>query len=266
MVDIVIPIYKQKPDEDDLISLHQVFSVLCNYEITFIHPENLDISSYKNFAKANFKAFEGKYFKDIFGYNQLMMSKRFYESFEKKYILIYQTDAFVFKDDLPFWLEKDYDYIGAPWLRSREKIPFPKLFWDNMLCFVKSKINFKENGKWQKNKALLYNEVGNGGVSLRKREKFINILEKLHEVANVYLKPENQSSFYAEDVFFSIEPKRNGIIFEKPDYKEACSFAIENKQEKAMKYNMGELPFSCHRWNKEKDFWRKYFEEFGYKI
>lgn len=266
MVDIVIPIYKQKPDEDDLISLHQVFNVLGSYNITFIHPKNLKLSEYQEFSQAKFSSFDNKYFQNILGYNQLMLSENFYKSFDKKYILIYQTDAFVFKNELDFWLEKNYDYIGAPWLRSRKKIPFVKLFWDKTICKLKEFINFKGNKKWQKDKSLMYNEVGNGGLSLRKREKFIEILAKLPEVVEIYLKPENQSSFYAEDVFYSIEPKRNGLEFTKPSYTLACKFALENKQEKGLILNNGELPFACHRWNKERDFWRKYFKNFGYKI
>lgn len=266
MVDIIIPIYKKKPSEDDLISLHQVFNVLKNYDITIVHPENLDISEYQKFSLAKFKAFDKHYFESIFGYNQLMLNIEFYKSFSKKYILIYQTDAFVFKDDLQMWTEKNQDYIGAPWLGSKEKLPFFKKIWDKTLVKIKTIINYKNNQKTQKDKSLLYNQVGNGGISLRKREKFIEVLNQLSDVAAIYTKPENKSRFYAEDVFFSIEPKRNGILFKKPNYKEACLFAIENKQEKAMNYNNGKLPFSCHRWDKERDFWRKYFEKEGYKI
>ena len=31
-------------------------------------------------------------------------------------MLIYQLDAYVFKDELLNWANKGYDYIGAPWL------------------------------------------------------------------------------------------------------------------------------------------------------
>lgn len=261
MVDIVIPIYKKQPCEDDYIALNQVFDILRDYNITFIHPKSLDIEAYLSFPNAQFKSFDDAFFENIQGYNRLMMDVDFYKSFHKKYILIYQTDAFVFKDELQFWCEKNYDYIGAPWLRSREKIPFIKFLWDNTLCTIKEYINYKNNGKTQKNKALLYNEVGNGGLSLRKREKFIEILEKLSVQKEIYLQPHNHSTFYAEDVFFSIEPQRNGIDFHKPNHKEACLFSIENKVEKAFSLLKDKLPFGCHRWNKEnKNFWKKYIK------
>ena len=156
--------------------------------------------------------------------------------------------------------------MGAPWIRSAEKIPILKLFFDKSLSKIKTLLNFKGNGKWQKDKSLLYNNVGNGGFSLRKREKFIEVLEKLSDGVAIYLDKKNQSPFYAEDVFFSIEPQRNGIDFSKPDYKTAALFAIENKQSKAMDFNKGKLPFGCHRWNKEKDYWRPYFLNEGFTI
>lgn len=265
MVDIVIPVYRETPTEDDLIALKQAFKILNLHKITFVHPKSLNLSAYKKF-EADFKGFDDFYFKDIFGYNQLMMSIDFYRSFSQKYILIYQTDCFVFKDELLFWCEKDYDYIGAPWIRKSTKVPHIKWFFDTGVAKIKSAVNFKGNRRWQKNKSLLYNAVGNGGLSLRKREKFIEILEKIPEVAKIYLDRKNSGRFYAEDVFFSIEPQRNNISFLKPPYMEACAFSIENRQTIAMKINNGKIPFGCHRWNKDRNFWQKIFKDYGVEI
>jgi hypothetical protein len=265
VVHIIVPIYKEMPSEDDLVSIHQLFKILGSHKITFIHPNNLNLKNYHHFP-AFFKGFEDSYFESIFGYNQLMLSLDFYQNFSEKYLLIYQTDCFVFKDDLLNWCEKDFDYIGAPWIRSWEKIPSIKLFSDRGIATIKRIFNFRGNGATQKNKSLLYNEVGNGGLSLRKREKFIEVLEQLPKVVEVYLNPKNSGDFYAEDVFFSIEPKRNNIKFTKPNYKIAAKFAIENKQQKALKIIGEDLPFGCHRWNKEKTFWKPYFLKFGYSI
>ena len=179
MVDIVIPIYKKDPTLDDTTAINQAFKLLKGYDITFVHPKSLDITNYKKFDEATFKAFNDTYFESIYGYNQLMLNVEFYEAFSKKYILIYQTDAFIFKDDLNYWCEKDYDYIGAPWIRSKEKLPLIKKIWDYSICCIKSITNYHSSGKTQKNKSLLYNQVGNGGFSLRKREKFIEVLKAL---------------------------------------------------------------------------------------
>lgn len=265
MVNITVPIYKEIPTENDLISLNQLFKILGHHKITFVHPENLNLKYYQHF-KSSCKGFDEKYFKNISGYNSLMLHTDFYSSFSEKYLLIYQTDCFVFKDELLEWCKKEYDYIGAPWLGSSTKIPPLKLIFEKGISTTKTALNYKGNRKFQKDKSLLYNQVGNGGFSLRKREKCIEILKELSEVVKVYLKQKNLGTFYAEDVFFSIEPSRNNLEFTKPDYKEAAHFAIENKQTKAFEITKGELPFGCHRWDKERDFWREYFAKFGYKI
>lgn len=265
MVHIIVPIYRETPTVEDLVAIDQLFKILGSHKITFVHPNHLDLKNYLDFP-AFYKGFEDFYFQSIFGYNQLMLSTGFYQSFSEKYLLIYQTDCFVFKDELLSWCEKDFDYIGAPWIRSREKIPFFKLFLDRGISTLNGYLNYKGNGFTQKDKSLLYNQVGNGGLSLRKREKCIELLEELPKVVSVYIDPKNKGEFYAEDVFFSIEPKRNNIKFTKPNYKMAAKFAIENKQQKALELNGGELPFGCHRWNKEKVFWKPYFLKFGYSI
>ncbi len=266
MVDIVVPIYLENPNADDFIALKRVFDVLGHYDITIIHPVGLDISAYKTLGKAKFNSFAPHYFDSIFGYNQLMLSTTFYKAFQQDYILIYQTDAFVFKDELKYWLSKKYDYIGAPWLGRYERNPLMKKMWDFGVYNIRKILNYKGIGMFQKNKSLLYNQVGNGGFSLRKREKFIEILTQIPDVVQVYLHPEISGKYFAEDVFYSIEPERHGISFTKPDYREACAFSIENKPEKALKIIENKLPFGCHRWTQQKDFWRNHFEELGYKI
>ena len=99
------------------------------YQLPFIYEKNFYLVAL---------AFNDTYFESIYGYNQLMLNVEFYEAFSKKYILIYQTDAFIFKDDLNYWCEKDYDYIGAPWIRSKEKLPLIKKIWDYSICCIKS--------------------------------------------------------------------------------------------------------------------------------
>lgn len=266
MVDIIIPIYKETPNAFDVIAIDRVFQVLNEFSINFVHPTGLNTEAYRTFGKADFIDFDPNYFKGIYGYNLLMLSKEFYERFSKKYILIYQTDAFVFKNDLDKWLSEDYDYIGAPWLGRFERNPLMKKMWDFGLYNVRKLLNYKGIGKFQKNKSLLYNQVGNGGFSLRKREKFIEIINKIPEVIQIYLQPEISGNYFAEDVFYSIEPERHGISFTKPDYRQACAFSIENKPEKAKKIIENKLPFGCHRWTQQKDFWRQDFENLGYKI
>jgi hypothetical protein len=48
-----------------------------------------------------------------------MLSIDFYKRFrDYKFILIYQLDAYVFRDELEYWCEQDYDFIGAPLIEN----------------------------------------------------------------------------------------------------------------------------------------------------
>ena len=60
IVDVVIPIYKEKPDEDDVLSIRQAFKILERYPITFVCPQNLDTRNYQNFGEAVFETFDDK--------------------------------------------------------------------------------------------------------------------------------------------------------------------------------------------------------------
>src|SRR5476651_1552466 len=116
LVAVVIPIYKKKPDSNELMSLKQCLSVLKNYPIIFLGPANLDTTVYQKLCNSTpFKmiTFDEFYFGSIDGYNQLMLSPGFYKSFlDYKFILIYQLDAYVFKDELTYWCNQNYDFIG----------------------------------------------------------------------------------------------------------------------------------------------------------
>ena len=116
---IVIPVYKDVLDTNEYKSLSQCLKILYKHPICLIGPEDLNYSVYnevfsKYGVKFDIETFDSNYFKSVAGYNKLMLSRFFYERFSSyKYMLIYQLDAYVFKDELDYWCDKDYDYIGA---------------------------------------------------------------------------------------------------------------------------------------------------------
>lgn len=108
-------------------------------------------------------------------YNQLLTSKEFWNQIDGENVLIFQTDSCICsgnKDRLNKFLH--YDYVGAPW-------------------------------NWRRNK------VGNGGFSLRKKSKMLEIIAKFKRKKNTN-----------EDVFFS----RHSI--NKPSLELSKKFAVES--------------------------------------
>lgn len=243
-------------------SLRQCLTVLGNHPICLIGPEGLDISAYEAIAKACGKTlerecFDPSYFRSVAGYNRLLLSRCFYERFAAwDYILIYQLDAWVFKDELDVWCAKGYDYIGAPWM--------------------------KLNGQLDEKNS------GNGGFSLRKVASFIELFD--HEgaiwgyeglacryryrgpiqgrlsILRGLLGWKNRLSDFAEkgdeneDLFFATLKHKKGKPFRIPPTSEAMYFSFEESPSMLYERTGHTLPFGCHAWEKweYEAFWKKY--------
>lgn len=146
---IVIPVYKPQPNADERASLLQCLHVLGKHDICMVCPTSLDTSAYEQeFHKAGVpfhaERFDDGFFRSQRDYNRLMLTKDFYLRFQAwEYMLIYQLDAYVFSDQLEEWCRKGYDYVGAPFLKLNREV-------DPM-------------------------NSGNGGFSLRRIQKFIDV-------------------------------------------------------------------------------------------
>ncbi|TDW52316.1 hypothetical protein EV144_1011005 [Flavobacterium sp. 270] len=256
-VKIVIPIYKDHFGELEEKSFLQCVKLLGEFDIVLVQPEGLD-NSYitKNYPQIEVKSFPKHYFKNIEGYNELLLSSSFYEAFlDVEYMLIYQLDAFVFKNDLKEWCQKGYDYIGAPWIAT----PVDTFGKKVLNAVIK---NFKSKKK--KIREQIFYKVGNGGFSLRKVASHYAIAKEKSEFITDFLKADKKEIYFMEDVFWSLKAPEFNTDFKIPDYKEGVAFAIDRKPEIALKINNNQLPFGCHGINKPKviDFWKPILEKY----
>ncbi len=242
-VKVIVPIYDNILNPFERISLEQNWNVLKTYPFVFVHPVGLDISNVmKEFSGCGEEAFSDEYFNGISGYNRLMLSADFYRRFsDKEYLLICQLDAYVFRDELKFWCNKGYDYIGAPW-------PVPKFF--RLPLFKLWRKYFHSRRRTEKDC-----KVGNGGLSLRKVSSHIRATELLRDVIQAHLSKPGYSA--NEDLFLSLEVNKHGMNFSYPDYKEALQFSFDKYPDLCFKENNYRLPFGCHAWYKDKmkTFW-----------
>lgn len=253
---IVIPVYKESIDKYEELSFRQCLKVLYRYPIFLLTHEHLDTSVYDNIAKDNNvkldrSFFADEYFGSIAGYNSLLKSKQFYNAFEAfRYILIYQLDAFVFRDELEDWCKKEYDYIGAPWIADNNGELMERKYW----------------------------KVGNGGLSLRKVSYCLKVLswkgpvlkysyyKKLKYLPYILGWKNNMRYFLKsklnEDGIFGGLLTPSYINPKLPSPKEAALFAFENPP--LYMYHMcnNQLPFGCHAFLKfeYETFWKQYIE------
>jgi len=247
-VKIIVPIYKSVLSPKEEVSLKQCCHILKEYPLVFIKPESLDLGEIgKKFPEFQQESFPDSCFNGRKGYNQLMLSPELYERFQDtEYILIYQTDAFIFRDDLKYWCSLSYDYIGAPWIQ-KERNPIALFF-------------HRREMKKKPYKKEILGKVGNGGFSLRKVASFIEITRKEKQrIAAYCTSGSERKGFLPEDVFWALEPQRLGYEFSVPDYKEALAFAFD-KYPAYCFAQTGKLPMACHAWSNQKmwKFWKNY--------
>lgn len=259
LVKVIIPIYKVDLSILQMKVLLHNLQILDEYIIVVVCPKSLDISQLMPLFKENkleIERFDDIYFQGIEGYNTLMLSSQFYSRFlDTTYILICQTDAFVFRNELALWCDKNYDYIGAPWIGSSNS------FYN--ICMRKiNNIIRQLKGKHPRNWGHLF-KVGNGGFSLRK-------VQSHYSIANTYKDlicgcvNDKVNIYHMEDVFWSMRAPMLDSSFLIPDYKEALAFSIDRKPEIAVKLNGDKLPFACHGYDKKKvdAFWNPILDKF----
>ena len=224
---IVIPMHTMQLYNQEKISLMQAKKIFKGCDIVAVMPKSLTVKE-DDFTKI--ERFEDSFFKSITDYNRLMLSIDFYKRFQDyEYILLYQLDAFIFTDQLSYFCELGYDYIGAPWLYG-------------IFNYIDAKHSVFH--------------VGNGGLSLRRVRSFIKVLEERQPLRDEQIKN--------EDLFFSsiVSPE-----FRIAPLEIALQFAFERQVEKCYEMNNHKLPFGCHAWERYNfSFWKPYIEREGYML
>jgi len=230
---VVVPVYQQRLDALDELSLTHSLSLLSTREIIFVGPKNLDISYYReHFGNFSYFDFDTSHFESLISYSSLLLSKSFYERFSNfEFILVLQPDAIILKDDLDYWMNQPYDYIGAPW----PDVVTIKLRLARYL-FRKKSFSFF---------------VGNGGLSLRRVNNILLLIDELKRAQESFVQ-----KGVCEDIFFGL----GGCLsktFKVPDSIVASRFSLELKPTHFFTLNGGCLPMGGHAWLKyEPEFWR----------
>lgn len=252
---VVIPIYRI-PTASETFSLQQCVKVLGGkYTLCLVHPEHLDVSSLLHtYEQLTSKALSDTHFTSLGQYNAMMLSTWFYRLFESyEYMLVYQLDAFIFRDELQSWVEKGYDWIGAPWLPNHK---FFQYTVGDAIRWIR-KILRPAGTTPKVTHAQLYYNVGNGGFCLRKISKMIAVTEQYKDLID---RIEFGDRTSMEDVFLAVYLKhRSGL--RTPHWREAIRFAFESNFEHCHKLNKGILPMGCHGWSKPHNyqrFWHKF--------
>jgi hypothetical protein len=264
-VAVVVPVYRSIRTPEEEISYRQLLRVLDRHEKYLIGPESLPL----NPPEFRVKRFGDEYFTSVAAYSRLLLSREFYETFvEYQYILIYQLDCLVFSDRLAHWCQAGFDYIGAPWLK------FPK------------------------DPAQGFSRVGNGGLSLRRVNAFLRVIDSCRlEESDLWSYwrdvcftplPDLQNQDYSwrkrwkkrrrifsqvrrgarwyranfplnEDRFWSDRAKLFDPAFRIAPVEVGLRFSFEQAPRYCFERTNQQLPFGCHAWHKyDREFWTSF--------
>lgn len=122
-------------------------------------------------------------------YNKLLLNEWFYQQIPTETFLVFQTDTIILernRHSINDYLQ--YDYVGAPW----------------------KEVYLPEYGIHE------YNVSGNGGLSLRKKSKMLEIIDKN--------KDNKMFEILNEDI--CISTVKNVVLY-KPDFEKAKRFSVE---------------------------------------
>ena len=252
-VKIVVPVYTKQLDGRAAKSLRQTIDILGHHPITLLVPEGLDTKELEQrFSIHDITRVSPRWLghRGIAGYNEMMLSREFYEIFaDYEYILICQTDAWIFRDELTEWCDTGYDYIAAPW--PKRKIYEMALVRHWLALRRKLLLSDKRILRQQG-----FNKVGNGGLSLRRIEAFIKACDKHSDVIDIFKR--KRGMLYNEDWFWSIIPHE----MHYPTLEEALGFSFDIRPQLCYELAGGKLPFGCHGWYKRRniEFWAPIIE------
>lgn len=248
---IAIPAYKNTLTVSEKFSLKRLHDVVKNKENVYLFcPFRLDMTEYKKiFPEIKAIGFNIENFVSIDAYSHLCMSYDFYNSFsEYEYMLIYQLDCYLVKDNIEEWCYKGYDYIGAP-------ILVPHSDWKNFTVDNEGHI------------VSFAPSVGNGGLSLRNIDTFLEITDPRGELRTYYsLTDEKLEQVKYEDVFFCVDIRK---LYDMriSKWNEAMNFAIDMNPDIAYdRYGMKGYPMGIHAFEKNIPFWKGKIDAFNSQV
>lgn len=258
---IIIPIYKEILRDDEAVALEHNLNVLKKYPIIFLKPKgvNTDILK-KKYPQVGEVEVSQEWLgtkRGIAGYNEMMMSADFYNLFiNYEFLLICQTDVWVFRDDLQTWCNKGIDHVAAPWPNRPLYKHFP------FKQYLQLKVLLKPSHKILH--CQMFDRIGNGGFCLRRVKVFRDLCLKYAKEIEFY--NSQTDPLHNEDIFWALVPKELKL----PTIKEATAFSFDRKLQLCYKINNNQLPMAAHGYNRKHRivFWQQFMpkEAFGTKL
>src|ERR1700733_5372942 len=207
---VVIPTHKSDISVEEERSFRNTLSVLSNWDIRLVVPDNVSPDSYARMKSSDALTFEivrvtDQWMGSVQRYNAMMLSTDFYRLFDGyEYILICHLDSWVFRDELEYWINLGYDYIGPPLFLLKEPAR-------NSL------------------ESLVAPQGGNGGFCLRKIDSTVELLSNTRYDLNVML--------FLKGVIFLIHNRKFDLL---KIFLRVCQMVYKDPVRSQSRYNIYE--------------------------
>jgi hypothetical protein len=261
-VAVVTPVYLPALQRHERVSLRHLRDYLAGYDCYQLSPASLDVK----LEGFKLRPFPDEDFKSIHSYSRLMLSRRFYEAFaDYDYILIYQLDCVVFRDELDWWCGQGFDYIGAPLFKVKDQ---PESGFSGAcngglsLRKVKSFLAVLESKRYMSEHVSLLSDLCHQPFVEVRPLPWFKRLKKRAEVARAVRRGvQAYTAEYTlnEDQFWSGRAGYFDSAFRVAPPETALQFAFETAPAWCYERNRRNLPFGAHAWAKyDQGFWRRY--------
>ena len=248
---VVIPTQKfnlNYIEEEVLNRISQLYSD--RYSLFLVVPEYSPIN-YENKGFKNIYLNPTFFFDDIQGNNSLLLDINFYKIFENyNFMLMHHLDAIILKDEVEYWVSKNYSYIGGPSIHKSffTKKPIAIKY------FCNGGLSLRKNSDFIKvlnSKNIYFNildlNVVKALAKFKHMKNYLNLINKNYQIKN-YFDVQNfaKEYFLNEDTFWTILAKLFIKDFRLPDNTLECAnFCIDRGHEfYATKHRIN--PFGIH--------------------
>jgi hypothetical protein len=276
LVCVVIPVYQafEKLPPSEVVAWRQCLRVLNQHPISIVCPPHLSTEPYLADARQHgvqgyVNTFAADFFNGIDGYNRLLLRREFYQAFQEyQYMLLYQLDAFVFRDELATWCARGYSYIGAPWFTDYRADDDTAQLWKvgnggftlrNVADALRVLKTFAPARAW----SAVVQEHFQGGVNngLLHLPGLLRALvgNNTHWRLNGF---HRYRALHQEDYFWGVVCPERFSWYKVPTPKQALAFSFEVRPSRMYALNQQHLPMGCHAWEKhEPYFWQPFIEQ-----
>ncbi|HWS55564.1 MAG TPA: DUF5672 family protein [Pyrinomonadaceae bacterium] len=266
----VVLVFSHKPRLEwyEEISFRQCLRVLNRHPLRLVCPEGLDVSAYRAMAPALAVDFiPPEWMSSYRAYNRLKILPFLYRRYARfEYILTYELDAFVFRDELSEWCSKGWDYVGAPWFEgwqhaARDARPIG--VGNSGFSLRRTRAVLQISGSWR------YQQPATDVLRAWRRGEYDTkrLIGALTYRNNFFAPFNDRANYYNEDVFWGRVVAERFPSFRVAPYEVARQFSFEVNPGRLFRECGHSLPFGCHKWMEfEPEFWYEHIRPLGYVI